>query len=199
MVRSMTSDDDGELMLRYQRTREESAFLLLFRRNKDALFRFLLRLSSNEAIAEDISQFAWMRILEIAREQRYGLQESASFRTYLFTLARNRYVDEYCRKHQASRTQLTDPSDFEALVGEAPGADPAILAEAASDRHRVNEALAQLSQPQREVLALWTQGFELKDVAQMTGESWNTIVSRKKYALRRLAARLAPDAPVGVL
>jgi DNA-directed RNA polymerase specialized sigma24 family protein len=54
-------------------------------------------------------------------------------------------------------------------------------------------ALRDLPPEQREVVVLWMQGLELVEVARITGDSWHTIVSRKRYALAKLKRLLDPE------
>ena len=187
--------DDRALMRRYQETHDQAAFALLFARNKDPLFRFLVRLCGNPQVAEDVSQHTWMRVIELARAGAYDVDSAASFRTFLCTVARNRYVDEYLRRHEATRT---DPLGEDADAGSRDThADPLESLLAQQSQQHVRHALASLRFEQREVLALWMHGIELKDVARMTGSTWDTIVARKKHALKRLAAALRASTLVG--
>ncbi|MFO1408977.1 MAG: sigma-70 family RNA polymerase sigma factor [Steroidobacteraceae bacterium] len=182
-------------MQRYQDGHDHAAFAALFARNKDPLFRFLVRLSGDEQVAEDVSQHTWMRIIELARAGAYDARSPASFQTFLCTVARNRYVDEYQRRHAVTRT---DPLDEELHEGpHDPQDDPLESLLTQQSRQHVRHALQSLRFEQREVLALWMHGIELKEVARMTGATWDTIVARKKHALKRLAAVLRAGALVG--
>jgi len=182
--------DDQELMRRFQERGDPAAFEVVFHRNKLGLFRFLLRLSGNPTVAEEVSQQAWMRVIELAKEGRY--RPVASFRTTLYSLARNRWVDEYVRRHEATHaTQLDDP---EVAVEELGGMETDLteLFARRESELAVREALAALPPEQREVVALWMQGFELVEVARITGARWHTVLSRKRYALEKLRRALAP-------
>jgi RNA polymerase sigma-70 factor (ECF subfamily) len=101
----LEDQDDRALMQRFQDAHDQAAFAELFARNRDPLFRFLVRMSGSEQVAEDLSQHAWMRLIELARARRYDPGSQASFRTFLFTLARNRYIDEHVRKLEATMTE----------------------------------------------------------------------------------------------
>jgi RNA polymerase sigma-70 factor (ECF subfamily) len=180
--------DDRALMQRFQDARDERAFGILFARNKGPLYRFLLQLAGNPAVAEDVSQYTWLRLIELARDRRYDSDTSAQFRTFLFTLARNRYIDEYLRKSEATLTESLVDHEAEALPDPGPGLLDSLAAE--QSRTRVHRALGSLRREQREVLSLWMQGFELQEVANITGSPWDTIVARKKHALKRFAAAL---------
>ena len=64
---SLSDANDHELMLSFQQEGDLAAFEELFRRHKDMLLRFLIRLSANHAIAEDVSQQAWLKAIDVAR------------------------------------------------------------------------------------------------------------------------------------
>jgi RNA polymerase sigma-70 factor, ECF subfamily len=184
--------DDRELMGRFQERRDVAAFEALFLRHRTGLFRFLVRLSGNPTVAEEVSQQAWLRLIELADQRRY--RPRSSFRTALYSLARNRWVDDCLRRREATRSMsLDDPeAGIEHLA--APDDD---LGDALGQREmemEATEALASLPSLQREVLALWMQGFELVEVARVTGARWHTVVSRKRYALEKLRRTLAVHA-----
>lgn len=191
IVQPMSVDpDDKSLMLRFQEEGDLRAFEMLFARNKDALFRFVLRLSGNTTVAEDVSQQAWLRIIELAESGGFNAGSGATFQTFLLTMARNRYVDEYVRRHESVRTESLSGHDVDTL-GETDEANELVeLLDREHTRSRVHSALQELPFEQREVLALWVQGIELREIARITRASWHTVVSRKKYALRKLASLL---------
>lgn len=184
--------DDHELMRRFQERGDSAAFEVVFQRHKLGLFRFLIRLSGSPNVAEEVSQQAWLQVVELARGGRY--RPVASFRTTLYCLARNRWVDEYVRKHEATHaTWLDDP---EAAVDELEAADSDLteLFARRESEAAVSEAVAGLPSEQREVIALWMQGFDLVEVARITGVRWHTVVSRKRYALEKLRRAFGPAA-----
>src|SRR5678816_3448550 len=84
---------DEELMLAY-RDGDAGAFETLYARHRGALYRFVLRSIKDRAIAEELFQEAWIRVIE-ARE-RYAPR--ARFKTWLYTIAHNLLVDHWRRK-----------------------------------------------------------------------------------------------------
>ena len=153
-------DGDDELMFRFQRDHDYTAFEELFSRHKDVLLRFLARLLGDIATAHDASQQTWLKVIEVARRQDYLAQRDARFRTWLLTLARNHAIDEYQRKFAATRTvALTDELRERSLNGPIAGqqASPDPL----DDTHRLQiaerlaTAIQALPLEQREVIALW--------------------------------------------
>ena len=66
----MSTDDDGELMLRYARG-DMRAFETLYRRHKNALYRYLARQTRNTETANDLFQEVWQfrDVADIIRRQ----------------------------------------------------------------------------------------------------------------------------------
>lgn len=71
------------------------AFELLVIKYKDHLIYFINRYTKNITVAEDLAQDAFVELL--VHKERYDF--SVSFKTYLFTIGRNKAVD-YIRKNQ---------------------------------------------------------------------------------------------------
>ena len=90
--------DDVSLMLRY-REGDLEAFETLYRRHQDSLYRYLLRLSVNRDVAEDVFQDVWTRV--IAHRERYAA--TAKFTTWLYRIAHNCCVDHWRRSGRAAR------------------------------------------------------------------------------------------------
>ncbi len=187
---------DTALMLRFQTEGDYGAFEELFHRHRDGLIGFLRRLSGSQAVAEDISQQSWLKLIELARGGGY-VSTGAAFRTFLFTVARNHYFDEYHRKHEIVRTESLEARSEWAGEIVDPAHGPSQRASVAEVRGRLEAALSTLPAEQREVVALWSTGLDLKTVAEITGSPWHTVVSRKKYAIGKLRAVLVESGADG--
>jgi RNA polymerase sigma-70 factor (ECF subfamily) len=177
----MAGDDDIALMLRFQERGDSGAFDVLFRRHRGALLSYLVRLSGNVAIAEDVSQHAWCRLIDAALHGSFDAGRNSSFRAWLYAMARNRYIDEHCRRQE--------PVSSEALGEEAPAqadADPLQGLERTEQAQLLKESLAQLPFEQRDVIALWSTGMEIETLTTIIGAPRDTVLSRKKYALAKL-------------
>lgn len=190
------TDDDDELMFRFQRDHDYQAFEELFGRHKDVLLRFLARLLGDFAAAHDASQQTWLKVIEVARRRDYLAQPDARFRTWLLTLARNHAIDEYQRKFAVTRTiALTDELREKSLNGPIAGqqAPPDPLDDANREQiaKRLADAIQDLPIEQREVIALWIAEVEPAAIAEITGAPRDTVLSRKKYALAKLRNALS--------
>ena len=187
----MPAQDDAQLMLRFQRDGDCTALARLFERNRAALLRFLTRLSRNRTVAEDVAQQTWLKVIDAARQGAFAAASDVAFRTWLCTLARNHFIDEYRRKFAATRS-VPLPADLGATLAEthrfAP--DPAEPLEERQRNARLYKALRRLPFEQRQVVAMWADGMMIGAIAALTEAPRDTVLSRKKYALAKLRVML---------
>lgn len=180
---------------------EEQSLILLSRRgNGDAiaalveryspgLFRYLARLTGDPALAEDLLQDTWLRVMEGLDRYRLG----QPFRNWLFAVARNRAYDilrQRARQFQHSQTRATghlaDPAE------ELPDPHPSVLERLAeSDLAQcVMEAMKNLPAVFREVLTLrFEQGLEIGTIARILGLSVPAVKDRLHRGLDQLRSR----------
>lgn len=187
-------EDDGELMLRYARG-DLQAFERLYARHRTALYRYLARHTRNAAAADDLFQEVWSRI--ITSRERY--QPRAQFRTFLFRIAHNCFID-HCRR---AATRMEDATDAQAIAEEslaAPESDaPDRHAEHAETLARYRAALRSLPAEQRDVFLLYEEsGLAIAEIAAISGVGVETAKSRLRYALAKLRAALTAHAPQGL-
>jgi RNA polymerase sigma-70 factor, ECF subfamily len=169
---------DEALMLAYQRG-DSTAFDCLYHRHKDGLFAFLYRSCPRQAVVEELAQDAWVAVINAAA--RY--QPQASFRTWLYQIARNRLVDFWRARDNAHQPLDTAPEpNFD------PGADsgPDI-------QQRLMVAMGELAVEQRTALLLQEQGFSLGEIAEITGDGKETVKSRLRYARKQLLQQLGGE------
>ena len=185
----MPAPQDAQLMLRFQHDGDRTALARLVERNGGALLRFLVRLSRNRTIAEDVAQQTWVKVMDVAHQGTFAAASGVAFRTWLCTLARNHFIDEYQRKFAAART-VPLPVDLGNVLAEvhrvAP--DPAEPLDARQRSEQCSQAL--LPFEQRQVVALWADGMRIGAIAALTAAPRDTVLSRKKYALAKLRVLL---------
>jgi RNA polymerase sigma-70 factor (ECF subfamily) len=185
---------DEALMLRYQRG-DAGAFAELVRRHQKALYNFVLRQTRSAPAAEDITQEAFLRVVQRAAEFKH----EARFSTWLFTIARNLCVD------QARKAKLRRHPSLDGPAGDGEGARPLLevvpdarpegqvdrAAEWSSMRRSIVSAVDSLPDEQREVFLLReVANLPFKEIAEVTGTAENTVKSRMRYALERLRTAL---------
>ncbi|HEX7417363.1 MAG TPA: RNA polymerase sigma factor [Steroidobacteraceae bacterium] len=184
-----SDDEDAQLMLRYARG-ELPAFESLYARHRQALYRYLMRHTRHADTANDLFQDVWSNL--IASRERY--QPRAKFRTFLYTLAHNCFID-HCRR-SAARPQTDGAINVEDAIAAPTTTQPDRHAEDAQMLTRYRGALAQLPAEQRDAFLLYEEsGLSLEDIARITGVGAETAKSRMRYAVNKLRQALEGDAP----
>lgn len=178
-------DEDATLMLAYAQG-DLSAFEALYARHRGTLYRFLLRACREQALADELFQETWSRV--IAARERY--QPQAKFTTWLLQIAHNLLVDGYRRK----RPTLDGEAGELALAQvEAPAQEqPEQALSDFEQRRRLQRAIEQLPDEQRTaVLLRLEQELSLEEIADVTGVGRETVKSRLRYAMNKLREQLA--------
>jgi RNA polymerase sigma-70 factor, ECF subfamily len=169
-------------MLAY-RGGDAGAFETLYRRHRGALYRFVLRALKQRALAEELFQEVWIRVIEA--RSRYAPQ--ARFTTWLYTIAHNLLVDHWRRKG-LSLVQL----DEEPAIAAAD--NPARQAEARESLARLMHALEALPAAQREAFLLHEEaGLSVAQIAAVTGAGEEAAKSRLRYAMAKLKAAVEDE------
>ena len=168
---------DEELMLAY-RDGNAAAFDTLYTRHRGALFRYVLRGVKVRAVAEELYQEIWMRVIEA--RTRYA--PKARFTTWLYTIAHNHLVDHW-RKRGLTLVAL----DSDEIASGSP--DPADQAQARESLARFAAALEALPPLQREAFLLHEEGgLSVAEIAATTGSNEEAAKSRLRYAMAKLKA-----------
>lgn len=185
---------DEELMEEYGRG-DASAFEALLRRHQKPVLNFIFRYVGIRAVAEDLTQDVFMRIIRRAKSYK----REAKFTTWLYTIARNICVDHSRRMVHRRAASLDHPvrrgDDDARPLGESIADRRADVAREAIGRQlgqRIREAVEGLAEDQREVFLLReVAGLQFKEIADIVGIPENTAKSRMRYALEKLRVELA--------
>lgn len=150
------------------------------------LLRYLLFLTANREVSEDLFQETWIRVL--LRGTQYN--GKARFDTWLFTIARNLVIDLSRKRKAISLDELSESAADRPL--EFPINEPSPLEQlrVGEDRAEVNEVLHTLEPNSREVLVLrFYEELSLEEIAGVTRAPLSTVKSR----LYRGLAALKPE------
>lgn len=180
---------DEALMLAY-RDGDAAAFEALYGRWRGRLYRYLLRQCGNAALADELFQDIWLKIVGA----RKGYEVAAKFSTWLFRIAHNRLIDHYRRN---SREAAASYDEDEGLATEAgavaatAAAQPERMAERKAVAAELLRQIGALPAAQRETFLLSEEGeMTLEEIAAATGVNRETAKSRLRYALNKLRAGL---------
>jgi RNA polymerase sigma factor (sigma-70 family) len=146
-----------------------------------------MRVLRDEALAEDAVQEAFLTAWRTA--SRF-MPERGSARTWLLTLVHRRAVDLVRREER----RRADPLEAAVEPAGVSGADDDAFLRL--ERERVQGALAQLPDQQREAIELaYYGGFSQSELAERLGQPLGTIKSRMFSGLARLQELLAEPVP----
>jgi RNA polymerase sigma factor (sigma-70 family) len=161
-------------------------------RERLRLRNFIRRRVPDQSDAEDILQEVFSELVEAYRMMKPLEQVTA----WLFRVARNRITDLFrSKKREASREPAVTTEDGETLQWEdllpSPDAGPESAYARSVLLEEMDAALDELPEEQREVfVAHEFLGYSFKEIAEQTGVSMNTLLSRKHYAVLHLRERL---------
>ncbi|HTO87918.1 MAG TPA: RNA polymerase sigma factor [Thermoanaerobaculia bacterium] len=177
--------EDRALLERVRRGDTEGA-AELFERYAPALLRFTDRLLSDRALAEEVTQEVFVKV--IARAHQYdGRAEVAS---WLFAIAANACRDRRRRDRRALVVPI-DALPEPAARGE--GVERTLIER--ERRDAVRQALAELSEEQREALVLARyHGLPYAEIARILGISVGAVKTRIFRAVETLKARFSEGA-----
>jgi RNA polymerase sigma-70 factor, ECF subfamily len=157
----------------------ESALAELYDRLGRVAYGLAYRILRDEALAEDAVQEGFLGLWRTAAS---FVPERAKASTWVLTLVHRRAVD-LVRREERRRTEPLEAAPVpEALGGTAE--DSALLR---LERERVQAALRQLPDAQREAIELaYYGGFSQSELAERLGQPLGTIKSRMFAGLTRL-------------
>jgi len=165
----------------------------LIGRYQHRLYRFLVRMVSDPATAEDLFQQTWVRLME-----KIGSYDTRrNFEAWLFAIARNLAIDHLRRRRGISLDERDD-------AGQAPvdrlSAGGRNALEQLLDFERgalLAAAIEELPAIHREVLTLrFEEEMTLEQIAEVAGVPLSTVKSRLHRALESLRARIEREKDV---
>jgi len=146
--------------------------LLVVKYNRD-LYHYLLS-QSDKNTAEDILQTTWLKIMNVNASQT----RIQHVKSWLFTIARNTLIDELKRQ---SRWRL---EEIEAQTLVTSPLENVVNTE--QQLMKYNRIISGLSFHQREAFILQQEGFSLEQIVEISGENFETIKSRLRYARQKI-------------
>jgi RNA polymerase sigma factor (sigma-70 family) len=153
------------------------------------LLGFIRRRVSNEADAEDILQDVFYQFIG-------NTQPIEQLTAWLFTVARNKITDKQRKKKPESLEEMYAISEddiafdwTEIFFDDTDNPETAYLRSLFWDA--LDNALNELPTEQKEVFVMnEIDGVPFKEIAAKTGQTINTLLSRKRYAVLHLRDRL---------
>jgi RNA polymerase sigma-70 factor (ECF subfamily) len=188
----MTTDDTSALATGLHR-RDRELLDRLIEQYQHRLYRYLLFLTADRALAEDLFQETWVRVLE--RGHQYN--SKSKFESWLFAIARNLVIDVSRRKKIRSLDELADPdSDHPYEPPDEQSTSVLQLLVTRENEQAVQLSLLKIPPYYREVLLLrFHEELALEEIAAVLSMPLSTVKSRLYRGLTALKSAL----PQGVV
>jgi len=152
---------------------QPDAFDQIYQEYFDSVYRFVLSLSRNPQIAEEITQETFFKAMRSLNQ----FQGKSSLKSWLCAIAKNLWLSEQRKKKDQpidDAIQLPDP---------AIGPEEAIVRQ--DESMRIHRLLHHLDEPYREVFTLRTLGqLCFRDIGELFGKSanWACVVYHRARA-----------------
>ena len=153
---------------------DPAAVELMWDRYSKDLLTFLQAVLCSRHDAEDVLQTVFVRIVR----KRHRLAKARCLDAYVYRIARNEAYRLVSRRKRDRKAQVITESW---LIASESNREPNDLAE------QLQAALAQLPQPQREVIVMKIYGQKtFLEISGLLGISQNTAASRYRYGIEKL-------------
>ncbi len=161
---------------------DKRGFSTLYEKYKNRVFGFLIRMTGDREIAEDLLQETFLAALRNAEQ----FDRSRSFLSWLFGIAHKRTIDYF--RH--IKVESDHKEDAENAIGSKIDRPDLELANK-NTRNIVREAVAELDPLQREVFLLREMaGVPFKEIAVIMNCPINTALGRMRLALKNIRKEL---------
>ncbi len=187
MIANRENNELHTKLLRQVIAGDEAAFVTLYRDFSPGIYRFALRMSGNESLAEDVTQEVFMIMMQ--EGHRYD-EAKGSLKSYLYGVTRFQIWKKVARDR--SMISIDDENDFaENSFSVLP--DPLLDLSRAETVQQVREAILVLPPHYREAVVLCDlHELSYLEAAEILGCAIGTVRSRLHRARGMLAERLRP-------
>jgi RNA polymerase sigma-70 factor, ECF subfamily len=176
-------------LIRAAREGDLHAFNCLVLDHQDSLYGWVVSLVQDEALADDVTQAAFITAYEKINQFKGG-----SFRAWLFMIARNRSIDEMRRLKRRPALSLDAPAreaeeaDSEWMISLADHKPlPEQVLEQSEQAWQIEQMLRQLPDISQQVLRLVDmEGMDYQEAANILGLPLGTVKSRLVRARLKL-------------
>jgi RNA polymerase sigma-70 factor (ECF subfamily) len=180
-------DTEAGAIARGLRRRDPDLLDRLIEQYQHRLLRYLVYLSGNRELAEDLFQETWIRVME--RGHQYDGQRE--FSTWLYAVARNLTIDYLRKKSPVSLDGLMEDEDHAPLEPADTRPTAWELVAQHEQAEHINAALAGIPAEYREAIVLRFQdGLALDEIATVTGAPMGTVKSRLYRGLNLLMGKM---------
>lgn len=173
----MNNLTDKQLVGKYLR-KDDQALEELVKRYLPLIFGFVKRYTGNQDNASDITQEVFVKVWKNLK----GFDQSKSFRTWIFTIAKRTAIDELRRQKAIPFSALQEEGFEDLIVDDSPSILDQIFAQQQSKELAV--ALNKLPANYNSVIKLYANdSLNFREIATKLKEPLNTVKSRYRRGL----------------
>jgi RNA polymerase sigma-70 factor (ECF subfamily) len=176
-------DKEDKLLVENYLDGDESALEVLINKYFSLIYNYVSRLVPKDE-ASDLVQDVFVRVWKSIKKIDFN---KASFKTWIFTIARNRVIDYFKKKKSIPFSSLdNDKEPFsETIIDEGSFVEEEILK--TENLEILNEALNKIDEKHREILILYYQeDMTFKEIGQLLNKPLNTVKSYHYRAVLKL-------------
>jgi RNA polymerase sigma factor (sigma-70 family) len=165
-----------EIIMKQVKDGNLAGLSVLFERYHMKLFNFMLKLTFDRIVSQDLTQNLFYRIIKY----RHTYKPDYSFKSWIYQLARNVHVD-YCKQQKKLTDQYTRVEDYDETIPE----ENATFRE--EEYERLDKALSRLSPEQKEIIVLSRfQGLKYEEISTIHNLSVPAIKVQVHRAIKQL-------------
>ncbi len=164
---------------------DPAAFAPLYDRYSTPIYRYCYRQVRDADAAADLTAQVFIGALE--KLHRYRPKPGATFRSWLFAIARNAIRDRWRR----SRPTRDVDEAMNQVVYHGPG--PEEIAVHRSEMARLLDALDTLPERQRDIVGMRLEGLSMREIADAIGATESAVKTAQTRAFRTLRAELGEE------
>jgi len=180
------NQQSDQLLIKQYLSGDKKSLEFLLARYLNRIYGFVSQFIKRTRDTEDVTQEVFIKVWKNLRKY----DETKSFKAWIYMIARNTCIDYLRKKNDVLFSELKSEDDEEGAELDF-AVDETPLPDALFDKNNlpelVTEALEKLPLKQRLVLQLYFQdGLTFQEIAEVSGESINTVKSRQLRGMSKL-------------
>lgn len=175
--------DDKQLIKNFLAD-DESAFEVLVKKYLKPIFNFLFQMTRDKSVAEDLTQITFVKAWKNIRR----FDQKKSFKTWLYTIAKNSAYDYFKKKKTIPFSNFVDEEGNSKLENITDGEifPEEILMKKDAEKEMA-EKLEKIPEHYQLILNMrHKDDFSFSEIAEILGQPYNTVKSQHNRALASL-------------
>ncbi len=172
----MVADISDEIIMSRVKNGDLAELSVLFERYHVKLYNFMLKMTADRSISQDLTQNLFYRIMKY----RQTFREEHSFKSWIYQMARNVHLD-YCRQQKKLSDHHIHAEEYEDKLLEEKGSFEE------EEFNRLDKAMSLLSPEQKEILVLSKfQRLKYEEISAIQKASVASVKVQVHRAIKQL-------------